>query len=325
MDEQRTKTIEEMELKQKEIANLTLELGRWQSDVERNGSEKAEMGLRTAELREELEKSKATVLLSETALKQKEIDLTRLEGDVERIARQLEKKDDDLRNMNSAFNQERMDSRTDYSALQSRITLLEQERLETTSQLAAKREECLSTGRELARYSEDIMNLQSKLAERETEMGPGQQAIKDLEVKSKLLEISECRENAERTERIAITANSQAVQLQCNHQLEEMRQKYDAQMDTLRLEVQDKNSAKELAIEEMRVQSDKAILLDTEVQELKLALEHTSTSPKQVEELAKVKGECEVLKRRMKDMSDTKVSMFIYAHIFTQIYVNMNI
>jgi chromosome segregation ATPase len=120
-----------------------------------------------------------------------------MENSMKILAMQLEKKDDDLRNMNSAFNQERMDSRTDYSALQSRITLLEQERLETTSQLAAKREECLSTGRELARHSEDIMNLQSKLTERETEMGPGQQAIKDLEVKSKLLEIAECRENAE--------------------------------------------------------------------------------------------------------------------------------
>jgi hypothetical protein len=138
---------------------------------------------------------------------------------VERSARQLEKKDDDLRSMNTAFAQERMDSRTDYSSLQSRITLLvyiyiythiyiyiyiyiyihiyiyiniytyiyvyiyiyvciqEQERLETTSQLAAKREECLSTGRELIRTSESIISLQFKLTERETEMGPGQQVL----------------------------------------------------------------------------------------------------------------------------------------------------
>jgi DNA polymerase III sliding clamp (beta) subunit (PCNA family) len=46
----------------------------------RNGSEKTEMGLQTAQLKDELEKVKAAMLLSETALKQKEIDLTRLEG-----------------------------------------------------------------------------------------------------------------------------------------------------------------------------------------------------------------------------------------------------
>ena len=99
----------------------------------------------------------------ETAAKQQDIDTIRLSNELERSKQQLEQKDADLRTMMASLAEDRVIARSDMSGLQARITLLEQERVETASQLAGKREECLSASRELSRVRDDLSAVETKV------------------------------------------------------------------------------------------------------------------------------------------------------------------
>lgn len=146
-----------------EIASLKAELGCKNADADRSGTEKREADLLLAELKGEIQRLNCTFRELEMTGSQQAIDSARLEHELERAKQQLEQKDMDLRTTMASLTEERLAARSDMSALQTRITLLEQERLDTVSQLAGKREECLSAGRELVQVKEYLAALESKV------------------------------------------------------------------------------------------------------------------------------------------------------------------
>lgn len=145
------------------ISKLESELGHRAADAERSGAEKAEIDRKACGMKEELQVSQTRLHELETAAKQQDIDTCRLSSELERSKQQLEQKDADLRTMMASLAEDRVIARSDMSSLQSRITLLEQERVETASQLAGKREECLSSSRELSRIRDELSALESKV------------------------------------------------------------------------------------------------------------------------------------------------------------------
>jgi chromosome segregation ATPase len=146
-----------------EITSLKAEMGRRTADAERHGIEKREADLMLLDLKGEIQRLNGTFRELEMTASQQAIDSARLEHELERSKLQLEQKDIDLRTTMASLTEERLVARVDMNALQTRITLLEQERLETVSQLAGKREECLSTGRELVQLREFLTALESKV------------------------------------------------------------------------------------------------------------------------------------------------------------------
>ena len=146
-----------------EVAGLKADLGHRIEDIVKAGLEKADLDRKAAEIKEELMNSNSTLRESENTIKQQEIDATRITNELERSAKQLDQKEADLRSTMASLTEERQAIRSDMGALQSRITLLEQERVETASLLAGKREECLSVSRELAQQKESMITLQSKV------------------------------------------------------------------------------------------------------------------------------------------------------------------
>ena len=146
-----------------EITSLKAEMGRRTADAEKYNIEKREADLMIMDLRGEIQRLNGTFREFEMTASQQSIDSARLEHELERSKLQLEQKDIDLRTTMASLTEERLAARADMNALQTRITLLEQGRLETVSQLAGKREECLSTGRELVQLKEFLTALESKV------------------------------------------------------------------------------------------------------------------------------------------------------------------
>lgn len=146
-----------------EISGLRSELGRREEEVERGLVERTELDIKLEKLREELNMTSNSLRESINAGKYQEADSARVTNELERSAKQLEQKEADLRVTMASLTEERQAIRSDMGALQCRITLLEQERVEISSQLAGKREECLSTSRELAQQRDSMMALQSKV------------------------------------------------------------------------------------------------------------------------------------------------------------------
>ena len=134
----------------------------------------------------------------------------------------------------------------------------------------------------------------------------GQEAIQQLEISNKLLSIMEVREEAERRERVACSAQLLATQTQCSHQLCELEERMSSNTVALQNEINSISALRDLAVAEVRVQSDAAMRLESEVQQLKRSLEDAAISSETVEALAKLTGECEVLKRRIREASERK-------------------
>lgn len=150
-------------LSREEITSLKAEMERRTTDAESYCIEKREADQMLTDLRGEIQRLNGTFRELEMTANQQAIDSARLESELERSKQQLEQKDVDLRTTMASLTEERFAVRADMNALQTRITLLEQERLETVSQLAGKREECLSTGRELVQLREILTALESKV------------------------------------------------------------------------------------------------------------------------------------------------------------------
>jgi hypothetical protein len=96
-------------------------------------------------------------------------------------------------------------------------------------------------------------------------MRPGQDAILQLEIKSKLLSISEVREEAERVERIACSAQLLATQYQCSNQIKEIEEKMVARGEVLQREIGEIGVLRDSAVEATMAQADVSTRLESEV------------------------------------------------------------
>ena len=99
-----------------------------------------------------------------------------------------------------------------YSVLQNRLQLLEEDRVNLNTQLTAKRDECSTLLRDIAAYKDQLSALDQAVNSMKA-------SVTQLEIEKELRVRSEVREENERRERIAATAQAMAMESECQHKI----------------------------------------------------------------------------------------------------------
>lgn len=181
---------------------------------------------------------------------------------------------------------------------------LEDERLQTTLQLASKKEESLTFSRDIAQAQEKIVDLEAKLASKETELVVAKDATMLLEVEKELRARCEVREEAERRERIAACSQLMAIQSECTRTLADIEAKKSLEIAALQDTIKNTTEQRDNSMEEARRLSDQTMGLEKEIEQLHLALENASANHEAVEQLGRATREIEVLRLRLKEANE---------------------
>ena len=186
--------------------------------------------------------------------------------------------------------------------------LLEGERLQTTSELATKREELASSTREIAHLRDAISSLETKLSSHDADVLSAKEVTVQLDVERELRSRCEVREETERRERIAACAQLLATQTESNARMQQLEEKMAATVESLRAELMDTCVRRDAAMESARVHQEQAIQKEGELQHLRFTIENQQSyaSSESTEQLGRVMGELEVLKMRLREVSDMK-------------------
>jgi kinesin family protein C1 len=188
---------------------------------------------------------------------------------------------------------------------------LEQERLQTTTELVTKKEELLSVSKELVQVREQLEKSAALLLAKEGEISLCKDACVALEVEKEIRSRAETREENERTERIAACAQLLATQIECNSRLRECETKMVETKLGLQQEINSLTQQRDEVVSQTRLQGETIVSLESETAQIREALaamsaeanKHTHTvDTDAVEKLAKMTGELEIMRRRMNDM-----------------------
>lgn len=192
------------------------------------------------------------------------------------------------------------------STMQQRIMSLEEERLSVTAQLATKKEEAISVGRESSQLKESVAALQSKIQLQKQELALSKEAMVQLEVEKELRALCELREENERRERTAVTGTMVAIQNECSQKMNTMELDLERATHKHQQEIQTLTVAKDDAIEQSKTAADQVMGMESEVASLKDALHHASANHESVEKLGKVTGELEILRKRVRETTESQ-------------------
>jgi len=271
---------------------------------ERFNNEKSEADKKVTEMREEIYKTMSNLREVESAANRYEKDLNKLTAELETVKEQLVQKDSDLRSTLTTLHENQKQAcqaaeekgglRAEVSSLQMRLQLIEEERLSTATQLAT--------------YSSSIKMLELKVADKEAQILASKESVMQLEIEKELRSRCEVREEAERRERIAACAQLMATQTDCNKRVHDLEMNLQQVSNDFKLEVGVITKERDETKDESRRQADVIMGLESEVQQLRHALENASSSANQesVEQLGKLTGELEILRRRMRETTEMK-------------------
>lgn len=119
---------------------------------------------------------------------------------------------------------------------------------------------------------------------------------------------SEMREEAERNERISACAQLLATQYDCSNRLKESEEKLKSSVDALQSDIINAKSAWDEERHKNQHLLDKVAILEGEINQYKHALEHAHANAnyEAVAELGRVKGEVEVLRKRIAELNEHK-------------------
>jgi len=297
-----------------EVSILRAELKNRQGDADRYSGEKADLDRRKAELDAEVLRATSRVREVESANARYEKEIDRHTAELDRLREQLTLKDADLRSTINSLqdiqkqgSEEKCGIRNELSMAQARVQALEEERLSITAQLASKKEETCSQARELAQLRESVAQLEATLSIKEGEARGVKDIVLQLEVEKELRQRCEVREETERRERIAATAQLMATQSECSSRIREVEEKKEAAIAILQNTNEEITRQREQATEEARRESGRAAGLEMEVQQLHKELEKGSVNHEAVEELSRVKGELVVLNRKISEAENSKL------------------
>jgi kinesin family protein C1 len=196
--------------------------------------------------------------------------------------------------------------RAELNSIQSRVHLLEEERLKITSELATAKGESLASIKEDGKLRETITLLESKVESRDAEILLAKEGLLQLEVEKELLSRCELREEGERRERIAACAQLLAVQTESNHRVQMLENSNKEKIEELNKEVENISNLRDESIIESRKQADLVMGMESEVRQYKNALENASESQEAVEKVGKLTGEIEILRRRLNETTENK-------------------
>ena len=277
-----------------EVATLRSELGR-------SSLGKAEIARQATEQKEELLNSYAQIRELKIELERKEADGEGLREEIQNLKSSLVSKETDMRaalkslqDFQKITADEKLQLRAEISSLQGKLVHFEDDRLSCASQLAAKIEEISSYARENSRLKE-------KLAQKEEEIQTGKDNHLLLEVEKDLRVRAEIREENERRERIASTAQLLAVQSECAEKIHRIEEQANTNMATMRQSLREMESAREAAERELSEAHNVAAGRMSEILSLKSELEKASVNSEAQEQLASLRGEMEMMKRRLQE------------------------
>lgn len=201
-----------------------------------------------------------------------------------------------------------------YSTMLIRIKALEDERLAIMSELSSKRDDYSSTARELQQHKENIAILEEKLRTKESESVQSKDVMLQLEIEKELRSRCEVREEAERRERIAACAQLIAIQNEAFARVREIEDRMNQQLLDTNTHLQTVIRERDDALSQSNHYSERILGLDSEIVQLKHALDRASTQGpshnaldnESVQELVKISGEVEILRRRVRETSEMK-------------------
>lgn len=295
------------------MATLRADLSRRQSETERYSGEKIELDRKKIELDSELLQANSRVRELEGIIVRLHADVERQNEELKRANTQLDNKDNDLRSaiislqeIQKQGSEEKNGIRAELSMAQSRVHLLEEERLSLTSQLATKKEEVFSQSKEVQQLREQIATLDASIMVKEGEARAVKDIVTQLEVEKELRVRCEVREENERRERTAATAQLLATQSECIQRVKEVEEKKEAAVAELKTAHEQLVKERDDAVEESRREAGRAAGLEKEIQQLHVELENSSANHKAAEEVSRITGELEVMRRRLGEMSSSQ-------------------
>eukprot|EP01041_Mallomonas_annulata_P000865 gene865-1687_t len=298
-----------------EAARARAELGRRQSESDRTFTEKIDVDKAAAVAREQILQVQSDLREAECNASRLQTEVRRLGTELEQVRNQLGEKEGDLRTSLASLSEvqkqsseERTSLRKEISTAQEKLQGMEYEKHVLTSSLATAKDEVAVCGRDIAALRDLNTNLQHQLASSEANNETAKDAILQLVVERELRSRSEVREESERRERIAACAQLLATQTDCEYRIREIQTKLHGELEVLRLELQTCNESKRLYEDECRQQCDLVTGLTSEIRELKRALEHAEANHESAEQLGRVTGELEVLRRHLKTLNSTKAA-----------------
>lgn len=174
-----------------------------------------------------------------------------------------------------------------------------------SNELASKREELQSALREVHHMRECMTSIQHQLVEREAE---AMKCRTSLEIEKEIRLRCEAKESDERTERIAACAQLSATQTDCQYKIRFIEEKFENDRVNFENAIQDLQAKHDNAMEQCRHFGDMLSRKESELLEVRKSLEDAEANHKAVTELGRLKGEMEVLRRRVIEANEMKSS-----------------
>jgi hypothetical protein len=238
----------------------------------------------------------------------KEVD--RLTNLNEALQQQLKIKDDDLRVAASTLHNFQREFMEEKRQIESRVQSLEKDRLLNMTDLALKKQETANYLRDIEQLRNNIVSYESKLQEKERELIASKDYLMQIELEKELRTRSEAREEAERRERIAANAQLMAIQTECNLRIQQSEADHTIEKESLSRKVKAALEKQEVLLSENKDKANLIMGMQSEIQQLRYALENPSVNHESIEKLGKVTGELEILKKQMKESEENQVRLY---------------
>jgi kinesin family protein C1 len=293
-----------------EIAMLQTQLAKVELDLERTVRDQDEATKKNGASQDEIFSLRSQLRDSESAKDSLERDVARLNGEARMLRETVSKKDDDIRNsMNSVYElqkqvmEEKNSLWQELTVVSNKARDLEEERRTLAAQMAAQKEEISLLTKDVAQLTEAKTQLESTLATKEIEFSSAKDAHVQLEIERELRSRCEMREESERRERIAATAQALAIQSESARELREAKETY--MMDELRFKNDIEQLSKQLDETQKEAKNSFEISagLRKEIEQLHLALADAPSNHESVEKLGRATGEIEVLRQKLADLT----------------------
>jgi kinesin family member C1 len=186
------------------------------------------------------------------------------------------------------------------------MQLMEAQKIEDKALLASNKEELSSAAREISRLKELVETMQITVAQKDKDIATYRDAAVQMEVEREVRLRAERREEMEREERIAACAQLLATQSDCASRIREAEEKANSTIVSLHEQLHDLERQRETDASKFEEISEKAAVLEGQLCQYQSALENAKANHETVAELGQVKGELELLRRRLSEQNEFK-------------------
>jgi len=233
---------------------------------------------------------------------------TQLESQLQDKAKEVVAVSESLQESQRMGAEEKNTLKVELSVVKNNLTDAENRNASLSTQLSAIQEDVASQSRDLGLSKGQITVLEAKLQVAQEEVIISRLAVTQLAVEKELRARAELREDAERRERVAATAQAMALEGECSLRIKAVEDQARNVVDSLNQQISQLQKEKEDALKDLHESIEMITGLDNEVKSLKESIDHVSASQEAhaVKELSRVTGELEIMRRRVKELSETQ-------------------